>query len=144
MAGGIDAGQARTCRSIIPALNPSGAAFEIVRTAPLGPGDGVRVEYRARAPAGPSRNRFLECRFAGGSHASPDRGALLGVTTDTGALGELRLQVLKRFWLEAEGVAAVQGSAFGQSPFFRISYATSTEALKEACIRIKRACEALK
>ena len=39
-------------------------------------------------------------------HASPDRGALLGVTTDTGPLGELRLQVLKRFWLEAEGAAA--------------------------------------
>ena len=48
------------------------------------------------------------------------------------------------YLLEAEGVAAVQGSAFGQSPFFRISYATSTEALKDACIRIKRATEALK
>ena len=46
--------------------------------------------------------------------------------------------------LEAEGVAAVQGSAFGLSPFFRISYATSTEALKEACTRIQRACKALK
>ena len=48
------------------------------------------------------------------------------------------------YLLEAEGVAAVQGSAFGLSPFFRISYATSTEALREACTRIKRACEALK
>src|SRR5689334_9699904 len=85
-AGGIDAGQARTCRSIIPALNPQDATFEIVRTAPLGSGGGVRVEYSARAPAEASRNRFLECRFAGGSHASPDRGALLGVTTDTGPL----------------------------------------------------------
>ncbi len=47
------------------------------------------------------------------------------------------------YLLEAEGVAAVQGSAFGQSPFFRISYATSTEALREACTRIKRACEGL-
>ncbi|HET8727073.1 MAG TPA: aspartate transaminase [Alphaproteobacteria bacterium] len=46
--------------------------------------------------------------------------------------------------LEAEGVAAVQGSAFGLSPFFRISYATSTEALREACTRIQRACAALK
>jgi aspartate aminotransferase len=45
--------------------------------------------------------------------------------------------------LEAEGVAAVQGSAFGLSPFFRISYATSTEALREACTRIQRACKAL-
>src|SRR5271170_8302402 len=46
------------------------------------------------------------------------------------------------YLLEAEGVAAVQGAAFGQSPFFRISYATSTEALHEACTRIKRACAA--
>ncbi len=47
------------------------------------------------------------------------------------------------YLLEAEGVAAVQGEAFGLSPYFRISYATSTEALEEACVRIKRACEAL-
>jgi len=45
--------------------------------------------------------------------------------------------------LEAEGVAAVQGSAFGLSPHFRVSYATSTEALTEACARIQRACAAL-
>jgi aspartate aminotransferase len=48
------------------------------------------------------------------------------------------------YLLEAEGVAAVQGSAFGLSPFFRISYATSTEALRDACTRIIRACQALK
>ena len=47
------------------------------------------------------------------------------------------------YLLEAEGVAAVQGEAFGLSPHFRISYATSTEALEEACVRIERACEAL-
>jgi aspartate aminotransferase len=47
------------------------------------------------------------------------------------------------YLLDAEGVAAVQGEAFGLSPYFRISYATSTEALEEACKRIKRACEAL-
>ncbi len=42
--------------------------------------------------------------------------------------------------LEEEGVAVVQGSAFGMGPFFRISYATSTEALEEACTRIQRFC----
>lgn len=47
------------------------------------------------------------------------------------------------YLLEEEGVAAVQGSAFGLSPHFRISYATSTEALKEACARIQRACAKL-
>jgi aspartate aminotransferase len=47
------------------------------------------------------------------------------------------------YLLEAEGVAAVQGSAFGQSPCFRVSYATATELLEEACRRIQRACAAL-
>ncbi len=48
------------------------------------------------------------------------------------------------YLLESEGVAAVHGAAFGLSPYFRVSYATSTEALEEACKRIKRACETLK
>ncbi len=47
------------------------------------------------------------------------------------------------YLLEAEGIAAVHGEAFGLSPCFRISYATSTEILKEACTRIQRACAAL-
>jgi aspartate aminotransferase len=47
------------------------------------------------------------------------------------------------YLLEQVGVATVQGEAFGLSPHFRISYATSTEALVEACGRIKAACEAL-
>jgi aspartate aminotransferase len=42
--------------------------------------------------------------------------------------------------LETEGVAVVQGSAFGLGPAFRISYATSTAALEEACTRIQRFC----
>jgi aspartate aminotransferase len=47
------------------------------------------------------------------------------------------------YLLDQVGVATVQGEAFGLSPHFRISYATSTEALVEACGRIKAACEAL-
>jgi aspartate aminotransferase len=46
--------------------------------------------------------------------------------------------------LEAEGVAVVQGSAFGLGPAFRISYATKTEDLEEACRRIQRFCGNLK
>jgi aspartate aminotransferase len=37
-------------------------------------------------------------------------------------------------------VSVVFGAAFGMSPFFRISYAASTESLEEACRRIQRAC----
>lgn len=46
--------------------------------------------------------------------------------------------------LEAEGVAVVQGEAFGLSPYFRLSYATSTELLQKACERIARFCASLK
>jgi aspartate aminotransferase len=46
--------------------------------------------------------------------------------------------------LEAEGVAVVQGTPFGLGPAFRISYATATSALEEACSRIQRFCGNLK
>ena len=46
--------------------------------------------------------------------------------------------------LAAEGVAAVHGAAFGMSPFFRISYATATEVLEDACRRIQRFCAHLR
>ena len=48
------------------------------------------------------------------------------------------------YLLESEGIAGVHGAAFGLSPYFRLSYATSDEILKDACARIKRACDQLK
>ena len=47
------------------------------------------------------------------------------------------------YLLDDAKVAAVQGAAFGLSPAMRISYATSTELLTEACARITKACAAL-
>ena len=47
------------------------------------------------------------------------------------------------YLLESEGIAGVHGAAFGLSPYFRLSYATNDEILKDACSRIKRACEKL-
>ena len=46
--------------------------------------------------------------------------------------------------LELEGVAVVQGTPFGWGPAFRISYATATPVLEEACARIQRFCGNLK
>ncbi len=46
--------------------------------------------------------------------------------------------------LASEGVAAVHGAAFGTSPYFRISYATATATLEDACQRIQRFCGNLK
>ena len=48
------------------------------------------------------------------------------------------------YLLAAEKVVVVPGSAFGLSPHFRISYATSEKVLEEACLRIQRACGALR
>ncbi len=45
--------------------------------------------------------------------------------------------------LEEEGVAAVHGSAFMFPGHFRVSYATDTDSLREACLRIQRFCAAL-
>lgn len=46
--------------------------------------------------------------------------------------------------LESEQVSVVPGNAFGLSPYFRVSFATSTELIDEACTRIARACAALR
>lgn len=89
---------------------------------------------------------------APGLRCHKPEGAFYVYPSCAGAIGKMTPQGKKiatdddfvTYLLEAEGVAAVQGSAFGLSPFFRISYATSTEALREACTRIIRACQALK
>ncbi|MBX9925010.1 MAG: aminotransferase class I/II-fold pyridoxal phosphate-dependent enzyme, partial [Hyphomicrobiaceae bacterium] len=46
--------------------------------------------------------------------------------------------------LEERGVAVVFGSAFGLSPNFRVSYATSDKVLEEACRRIQTFCAGLR
>jgi aspartate aminotransferase len=86
----------------------------------------------------------LHCRTPDGAfYVYPSCAGTIGKTTPQGKKIESDDDFVT-YLLEAEGVAAVQGSAFGLSPYFRISYATSTEALEEACTRIIRACKALK
>ena len=46
--------------------------------------------------------------------------------------------------LDCEGVAVVHGAAFGLEPHFRISYATATQVLEDACQRIQRFCANLR
>lgn len=78
----------------------------------------------------------------GAFYVYPGCAALIGRKTREGAVLESDEDVA-RYLLEAEGVAVVHGAAFGLEPYFRISYATSTEALAEACARIGRATRAL-
>jgi len=85
----------------------------------------------------------LSChRPEGAFYVYPSCAGVIGKRTPEGKVIETDEDFVA-YLLEAEGVAVVQGSAFGLAPYFRISYATSTEALEEACRRIRRACEAL-
>jgi aspartate aminotransferase len=79
----------------------------------------------------------------GAFYVYPSCAGVIGKTTPDGKTIETDEDFVT-YLLESEGVAAVQGAAFGLSPNFRISYATATEILEEACKRIQRACAALK
>jgi len=74
----------------------------------------------------------------GAFYVYPEVSGLMGKTTPQGLKIETDAQLIDYFLDEAK-VAAVHGAAFGLSPAFRISYATSEELLTEACTRIQTA-----
>ena len=78
----------------------------------------------------------------GAFYVYPSIEGLIGRKTEGGAVIDSD-DAFAAELLDAEGVAVVQGSAFGLSPYFRISYATSEDALEEACRRIQRFCASL-
>jgi aspartate aminotransferase len=79
----------------------------------------------------------------GAFYVYPSCAGTMGKTAPSGKVLETDEDFVTEL-LETEGVAVVQGSAFGLGPNFRISYATSDEALEEACMRIQRFCGNLK
>src|SRR6187551_3651381 len=82
----------------------------------------------------------IDCpRPEGAFYVYPSCAGTIGKTSPTGkVIGNDEDFVTEL--LESEGVAVVQGSAFGLGPAFRISYATKTSDLEEACKRIQRFC----
>jgi len=85
----------------------------------------------------------LQCPTPEGAfYVFPRCDALIGRRAPSGRVLATDIDFVEEL-LEAEGVAVVQGSAFGQGPNFRISYAASTAQLEEACARIQRFCAAL-
>lgn len=78
----------------------------------------------------------------GAFYVYPDASGVMGKTTPKGRVIQTDADLIDYF-LDDHRVAAVHGAAFGLSPGFRISYATSAEILKEACTRIQSACAAL-
>jgi len=86
----------------------------------------------------------LTCpRPQGAFYVYPSCAGLIGKTTPQGKVLQTDEDVVT-YLLDAKGVAAVHGEAFGLSPHFRISYATSIALLEDACRRIQDACAALR
>ena len=79
----------------------------------------------------------------GAFYVYPDISALIGKSTANGTLIDSD-EAFATALLEDEGVAVVFGAAFGLSPNFRVSYATSDAQLEEACRRIQRFCATLR
>ncbi len=79
----------------------------------------------------------------GAFYVYPDVAELMGKATPGGTVIDSDEQLIG-YLLDSVGVAAVHGAAFGLSPAFRVSYATSEEKLREACKRIQRAAAELK
>ncbi len=75
----------------------------------------------------------------GAFYVYPTINGLIGKTTPDGTVME-NDEIFAKKLLEDTGVAVVFGAAFGLSPAFRVSYATSDENLKEACTRIQAFC----
>ena len=75
----------------------------------------------------------------GAFYVYPDCSGTIGKATPAGKVIETDEDLIDYF-LDTVQVAAVHGAAFGLSPGFRISYATSEDILTEACMRIQKAC----
>ena len=78
----------------------------------------------------------------GAFYVYPDIAGVIGKATPAGTVIS-NDEVFATALLEETGVAVVFGAAFGLSPNFRVSYATSDEVLREACTRIQRFCATL-
>jgi aspartate aminotransferase len=88
--------------------------------------------------------RYIRCPTPEGAfYVYPSCAEAIGRTAPSGKTIESDADFVSEL-LETEGVAAVQGSAFGLGPNLRISYATSNALLEDACQRIQRFCAELR
>jgi aspartate aminotransferase len=91
-----------------------------------------------------NQTKGLTCATPEGAfYVYPSCAGVIGKTTSSGKVINTDEDFVTELLAE-EGVAAVHGAAFGTSPFFRISYATATTTLEDACQRIQRFCASLR
>jgi aspartate aminotransferase len=126
--------------------NPSSIAQWAAVEALTGPQDFIPVnnetfkERRDLVVSMLNQAKGISCpRPQGAFYVYPSCAGTIGKTSPTGKVIENDEDFVTEL-LETEGVAVVQGSAFGLGPAFRISYATKTTDLEDACKRIQRFC----
>ncbi len=91
-----------------------------------------------------SQAKHMKCpKPEGAFYVYPDCSSAIGLTAPSGKVIATDEDFVSEL-LETEGVAAVHGSAFGQGPNLRVSYATSLDKLEEACAKIQRFTAALR
>jgi branched-chain amino acid transport system permease protein len=113
----LDVEQARLCERLIPALEESAAGVEIEsREADPAAANAVLIRYRLLEPGGATESRWLSCRF-GGRGFERNRLRLTGVATDReGELSDVRVFMLRRYWLGLYEGQAQAGEAPGEAP----------------------------
>jgi aspartate aminotransferase len=100
----------------------------------------IFVERRDLVVSMLNQAKGLQCpKPQGAFYVYPSIKATIGKTSKAG-VKIVNDEVFVTALLEEEGVAVVHGAAFEGSPSFRVSYAASTESLKDACTRIQRFC----
>jgi aspartate aminotransferase len=126
--------------------NPSSIAQWAAVEALNGPQDFIPVnnetfkERRDLVVSMLNQAKGISCpRPEGAFYVYPSCAGTIGKTSPTGKVIANDEDFVTEL-LETEGVAVVQGSAFGLGPAFRISYATKTTDLEDACKRIQRFC----
>ncbi|GAJ92221.1 pyridoxal phosphate-dependent aminotransferase [Agrobacterium rhizogenes] len=132
----------------------SGGTSTITQAAAVAVLDGPQDLLKERAAIYKQRRDFVLDRLAGidgltchkpegAFYIFPSVAGLIGKTSKSGRKIENDADFVMGL-VEEQHVATVQGGAYGMSPFFRISYATSMEKLAEGCARIAQFCHDLK
>ena len=116
--------------------------------------DGPQEIVRERSKMFQQRRDFVveALNKAPGIHARPPEGAFYVFPSCAGVIGKRMPdgktigsdREFTHYLLETEGVALMDGTAYGAPGHLRISIASSVEVLGEACVRIQRACEMLR
>jgi aspartate aminotransferase len=130
--------------------NPSSISQAAAVEALTGPQDFIaeraRIFQQRRDSVVATLNRIpgIRCHVPEGAfYVYPSCADIIGRKTPDGAVVGSDADFVM-YLLETQNLALLQGQAYGLSPFFRISFATSMERLEEGCRRLRLACEALR